>query len=418
MAVTTSPAPLFAEPTTSAQRETEAPTPGGASVHSPPAPDLPPPWFADGACVGSRLDFTPDTEISPVPAEIRRVCADCPIRARCQQWATDTGAPGYWAGTTSTARLRPTETAGHAPGQGSLYRYRQGCRCEECRFANARARATERARARARARLLVDDGWVPTDAPWDRVIDPPPVPDPDTLAGMDDTALAQFVRAHIVLRSQDRAGRAAWDQAWDHIATTPALTDRVTVILQDFGTRAQSALDQGLDPATGKRARKFESACQSMLRRISRDDTGLPLAWAGPRTAQLGSPARQVAAFLVQAIARHRTRRHLARPADHGLWRALDVVGLDPRHPGQFPGPGHLPDPDPQHTPLGWAPTPATGRFSRAERILLDLLVDAIAEHRRTLRTSGDEDDQDLWDTLTDLDLDPDLPRPPPTGPT
>lgn len=125
------------------------------------------------ACSGRLdLEWVPDREASTVPAQLRELCLSCPLREACLAAAIDTDSEGYWAGTTTSDRRRlkrasravlvevdrkveaqlaaDAEVALHEPGSGGLRWYRRGgCRCGECRRANAQNRAAQRARARA-----------------------------------------------------------------------------------------------------------------------------------------------------------------------------------------------------------------------------------------------------------------------------
>ena len=128
------------------------------------------------------MEWVPDAEQVVVPEPIRRVCAGCPSRLACLQWAVGTGSEGYWAATTTIDRQTLTHAAGvdlqraeelqaavrqraalaeahdqagalHPAGQDSLWWYRRGgCRCRRCRGHNAARRSEERARARQQTR--------------------------------------------------------------------------------------------------------------------------------------------------------------------------------------------------------------------------------------------------------------------------
>lgn len=118
------------------------------------------------------LDWVPEREAATVPLELREMCLTCPVRVACLMDAIDTDSEGYWAGTTTRDRRLLTRRgpatlaeadrlvaaqlaadarlARHRPGEGDLRWYRQGgCRCSECRRANAHNRSQQRARARS-----------------------------------------------------------------------------------------------------------------------------------------------------------------------------------------------------------------------------------------------------------------------------
>ncbi len=119
--------------------------------------------FTDGAA----LDWVPLHEHGVVPATLRQLCVQCPVRQWCLDTAVTTDSEGYWAGTTTDERillrrtgpvtvtradaLRGADTALHAPGEESRTFYRKGCRCRGCRWHHARVRAQERSRCARRA---------------------------------------------------------------------------------------------------------------------------------------------------------------------------------------------------------------------------------------------------------------------------
>jgi len=66
-------------------------------------------WRDRAACRGAGAGlFFPDWAPSPAPQEIDRakqMCRDCPVRARCLDWALDHGAAhGIWGGLTAEER--------------------------------------------------------------------------------------------------------------------------------------------------------------------------------------------------------------------------------------------------------------------------------------------------------------------------
>jgi WhiB family redox-sensing transcriptional regulator len=67
-------------------------------------------WTERAACRTPGMDpelFFPASD-SPPPAQLsaaRNICARCPVRAHCLEWALRTGEPaGIWAGTTPAER--------------------------------------------------------------------------------------------------------------------------------------------------------------------------------------------------------------------------------------------------------------------------------------------------------------------------
>jgi len=132
-----------------------------------------------GGAPGARLstahmEWVPDRERRVVPDMMAALCRRCPARQSCLLWALAGQEQGYWAGTTSNdreimlqldqddvdtadwlqdlARNEFTDGALHPTGEGSYFWYRRrGCRCGECKSANAHARAQERAKAKEKA---------------------------------------------------------------------------------------------------------------------------------------------------------------------------------------------------------------------------------------------------------------------------
>jgi len=73
------------------------------------------PYTASGTrCKDSPLDFFPDVydEDAPVevPSEIKALCARCPFRVGCQEWATKNDEYGFWAGTSRFQRHQLSRT--------------------------------------------------------------------------------------------------------------------------------------------------------------------------------------------------------------------------------------------------------------------------------------------------------------------
>jgi WhiB family redox-sensing transcriptional regulator len=68
----------------------------------------PPRWLADGACVGTDPEaFYPLDEDGSGAEPARRVCAGCPLRRRCLDYAISTGQPaGIWGGRSTNERTQ------------------------------------------------------------------------------------------------------------------------------------------------------------------------------------------------------------------------------------------------------------------------------------------------------------------------
>lgn len=132
--------------------------------------------ITDALCAdrAPSLEWVPDKERTVVPDPMTALCRSCPGRSECLLWAIAADADGYWAGSTTADRqqmlatgnlsvhradqlqdqVREAATANalHELGEGSYLWYRRrGCRCGECREANAGQRADERAKARLKA---------------------------------------------------------------------------------------------------------------------------------------------------------------------------------------------------------------------------------------------------------------------------
>ena len=120
------------------------------------------------------MEWVPNREQRVVPDLMTALCRRCPGRQTCLLWALTDDLEGYWAGTTTAdrkkmrqldqpnlqtadwlqqmARRELTVGALHEVGEGSYWWYRRrGCRCGECKTANARQRAQERAKTRSAA---------------------------------------------------------------------------------------------------------------------------------------------------------------------------------------------------------------------------------------------------------------------------
>ncbi len=73
-----------------------------------PRPLEPPqPWKEDAACRGTNLDwfFPGRKEPAGTTAKARRICAACPVKAECLEYAIEYDMPGIWGGTTRKQRL-------------------------------------------------------------------------------------------------------------------------------------------------------------------------------------------------------------------------------------------------------------------------------------------------------------------------
>lgn len=83
-------------------------TPGPRAPHTPRPDDT---WMADAACRDMPVDqfFSPEGETGQRRAQrsdtAKKICARCPVRRACLEWALDTGQDwGVWGGTTEDER--------------------------------------------------------------------------------------------------------------------------------------------------------------------------------------------------------------------------------------------------------------------------------------------------------------------------
>jgi len=91
-----------------AEVESEDPAPGAISV-VPAGLDRDRPWVRGALCMGADPElFFPEGAGEPALRSIARakaVCAACPVRADCLEWALGVGeADGIWGGTTPHER--------------------------------------------------------------------------------------------------------------------------------------------------------------------------------------------------------------------------------------------------------------------------------------------------------------------------
>lgn len=73
----------------------------------------PPEWMAEAPCASVDPElFFPDKGATRTVAEARAICADCPVRAQCLEYAltSEEALYGVWAGTTERDR-RPMRKA-------------------------------------------------------------------------------------------------------------------------------------------------------------------------------------------------------------------------------------------------------------------------------------------------------------------
>ncbi|MFC9557511.1 WhiB family transcriptional regulator [Rhodococcus sp. NPDC056960] len=62
-------------------------------------------WQMNGACRGADSDLFFEARTELVEAQAKRICSDCPVLARCRQYAVDASEPhGIWGGLTPLER--------------------------------------------------------------------------------------------------------------------------------------------------------------------------------------------------------------------------------------------------------------------------------------------------------------------------
>lgn len=102
-----------------------------SSIKPPPGP-----WADRAKCRGLDVDmFMPprgDTNRHAVA-----VCNACPVKAECLDYALTAPVErhGVWGGTSERERCQLR--IAKVPDHGTRPRYNRGCRCDECRAANA-----------------------------------------------------------------------------------------------------------------------------------------------------------------------------------------------------------------------------------------------------------------------------------------
>lgn len=78
----------------------------GGRPHAGPELTLPPAWVSEALCAQTDPEaFFPERGSNPEPA--RRVCAQCPVRPQCRDYALTTGEEhGIWGGLSTNQRRR------------------------------------------------------------------------------------------------------------------------------------------------------------------------------------------------------------------------------------------------------------------------------------------------------------------------
>jgi len=108
-------------------------------------------WQDQSACKGQPLEwfFFSDIRSEVVFPQVAELCASCPARFDCLNFAiTTTGMVGIWAGTTTAERMklrRENRATGCGTNNGyQRHRYRREPVCEACRAAHRAHKARTR----------------------------------------------------------------------------------------------------------------------------------------------------------------------------------------------------------------------------------------------------------------------------------
>lgn len=108
-------------------------------------------WHSQASC----SDLHPDLFFSEIPEDVaasQRICATCPVKVECLEWATATKPEyGVWGGRLFSENPTPIK-------HGTYTGYVRGCRLNDCDdnggCAGAKRRYSASARARAKANKI------------------------------------------------------------------------------------------------------------------------------------------------------------------------------------------------------------------------------------------------------------------------
>jgi WhiB family redox-sensing transcriptional regulator len=109
-----------------------------------------PEWQSQGACAGTDpADFFPERGAVDAITAALAVCSTCTVTAECLAYALENNeAAGVWGNTTPNQRRKLRKGRGRNGARcGTRWAYRLGCRCDECREANATYQAKQRRRS-------------------------------------------------------------------------------------------------------------------------------------------------------------------------------------------------------------------------------------------------------------------------------
>lgn len=205
------------------------------------------------------------------------------------------------------------------------------------------------------------------EAPWERIVDPPPIPEPCTavmLRLLTDAEFMQLLQANLVPRS---GTRNQFQQLWTILAFNEDLAGRTFDVLEVWLEAAENHV-RSVGEAT--RARKFGEFCDgawNRLTKIREFDTKPGLPHPGPHT---------TGGLFVRAINRHRhDHAGTATAVDQALWASV-FNARDRAHRGS-------------RTTKSWHAAPT----------FTSQLIDAVCDHQR-LTLEPTPADRDLWALL------------------
>lgn len=253
-----------------------------------------------------------------------------------------------------------------------------------------------------------------TERPWARVKRPLPIPDPPTreaLTELPDDDFLLLLRSHMVPPAPRGPERHRWNIMWAELADDDDLRDRAYDALEDAWDATEAFLESA-DPEEPQRPRaeKFCQRCQEAWNRLDRDEH-TTLRRTGLSRWTFNRPARDAIDRLVAAIDEHRdavTAHHSGRRSDHRLWAALATTGLDPAGtPDEEREAPKAPSGSSRDFPVLRRTGVPLRRFNIAARVVLEQLVAAVDEHRRTIGGQEEDVDRRLWATLNEVGLDP-----------
>lgn len=205
-----------------------------------------------------------------------------------------------------------------------------------------------------------------SNSPWDRVVQPPSIPEPCTgvvLRLLPDEAFAQLMRSHLVPKD----ARDQFQRLWIVVAFNDDLTERTFDLLEGWLETTDQHLLTDPEPDRAKKFHLFCDGAWNRLTKIREFDI----------RQERGQPAPHTAAgqFALAIHTHHLACSGDATAVDHALWTTLRDARdrANRRH----------------DTTKGWSASPT----------FTSQLIDAVRDHRR-LTTDPRDADTDLWSFL------------------